>query len=61
MKIFYLVFFVFLAIYLVFNVYIILRVWKLRLSKDKTPIAIVIYLFAMTFIILAALFWMSVL
>lgn len=60
MKIFYLVFFIFLIIYLIFNFYIMYRVWQLRIPKDKTPIAMIIYLAAMAFIILTTLFWLSV-
>ena len=60
MKIYYLIFFIFIVIYLAFNFYIILRVWKLRIAKDKTPVAISIYLLAMAFIILMTFFWMSI-
>lgn len=48
-------YFLFLIIYLAFNIYGILRIWAMRIKGDRTELMIIIYLFIISTIILISL------
>lgn len=52
-------YFIFLAIYIIFNIYAILRVKSIRIEGDQTSVAIAVYITIISAIILISLLLMS--
>jgi len=48
-------YFIFLLVYIAFNVYGIFRIWSLRIKGDQTIRIIILYLFVISVIILVSL------
>jgi len=54
-------FLLFLFVYIIFNVYAIIRVWAMRLPGDRTHIVLIFYMVVLTFVISLSLFIISTL
>lgn len=61
MYIFLIIWLLFLFIYIIFNVYGLYRVMAMRIKGDVVGLAVLIYLIAMSIIIIVSLTWISTL
>jgi len=52
-------YFIFLVVYIIFNVYAILRVKSIRIEGDRTSVAISVYVSTIVVVILVSLLLMS--
>lgn len=53
------IYFIFLGVYIIFNVYAILKVLSLRISGDQTKEMLIIYMAVVSFLILISLIIIS--